>query len=361
MYLINKDKKDLKYKKVEYANYETKKYSNLFKTYFLIRIILFLMIIILILMIYIINLKYKYNNLLIYSQNIKLSQQNEYLKMCYKSRALYYLKSRGKILNKNISQLITIQEKINYLLIHESPDYKSKIVDKIGLHEYSKKILGKDICVPIIKIYKSINDINLSELPNKFVLKCNHGSAMNIICNDKSKLNMNNAKFLLNKWINTDFGFKNNEFQYINVKRKIFAEEFLKDDIEDYKVYCFHGEPKFIRVQKKDKKGQGKINNYYDLNWNLTDIETGLPRFYRKPEIIFKKPINFDLMLNYSRKLSEEFAFVRVDFYNINGKIYLGELTFTPSNLQFKLKNLEQSIFIGNFIDLTRIKDYLIN
>jgi hypothetical protein len=358
MYLVNKDKKYLKYKTVEYANYEYKKY---FKKYFLIKIILFLIIIILILMIDIIILEYKYNNLLKSSQNTQLSQQNEYLKMCYKSRSLYYLKSRGEILTKNISQLTTIQEKINYLLIHESPDYKSKIVDKIGLHEYSKKILGKDICVPIIKIYKSINDINLSELPNKFVLKCNHGSQMNIICNDKSKFNLNKSKFWLNKWINTDFGFKNSEFQYINVKRKIFAEKFLKDDIEDYKVYCFHGEPKFIRVQKKNKKGPGKINNYYDLNWNLTDIETGLPHFYRKPEVIFNKPINFDLMLNYSRKLSEEFVFVRVDFYNINGKIYLGELTFTPSNLHFKLKNLEQSIFIGNFIDLTRIKDYLIN
>ena len=74
------------------------------------------------------------------------------------------------------------------------------------------------------------------------------------------------------------------------------------------------------------------INNYYDLNWKLTDIETGLPNFYRKPEIIFSKPKNFDLMLNYSKKLSEEFVFVRVDFYNIDGKIYLGELTFTPSN-----------------------------
>ena len=139
-------------------------------------------------MIDIIILEYKYNNLLKSSKNTKLSQQNEYLKMCYKSRSLYYLKSRGKISTKNISQLITIQEKIIYLSIHESPDYKSKIVDKIGLHEYSKKILGKDICVPIIKIYKSINDINLSKLPNKFVLKCNHGSGMNIICNDKGHI-----------------------------------------------------------------------------------------------------------------------------------------------------------------------------
>ena len=280
--------------------------------------------------------------------------------MCYKSRALYYTRSRQKIMNTKNHELKTIQQKLNYLIIHESPDYKSKIVDKIRLHEYSMKILGKDICVPIIKIYDDINDINLSELPNKFILKCNHGSAMNIICHDKSKFNLNQSKVLLKEWINTDYGFKNSEFQYINVKRKVFAEVLLKDEIEDYKIYCFHGEPKFIRVQKKIK-GHEKINNYYDLNWKLTDIETGLPNFFRRPEIIFNKPINLDLMLNYSRKLSEEFVFVRVDFYNINGKIYLGELTFTPSNLKFKLKNKLQSIFMGNFIDLNRIKEYLLN
>ena len=264
-------------------------------------------------------------------------------------------------MNTRKSKLTTIQEKLNYLIIHESPDYKSKIVDKILLHEYSKKVLGKDICVPIIKIYETIDDINFNELPNKFVLKCNHGSGMNIICNDKSKLNITKTRYLLNKWMNANYGFQNSEFQYINIKKKIFAEKFLKNDIEDYKFYCFHGEPKFIRVQKNMVKGKGKINNYYDLNWKLNDIETGLPLFYRKPEVIFKKPKNFDLMINYAKKLSEEFVFVRVDFYNLNGEIFLGELTFTPSNLTFKLKNREQSIFLGSFIDITRIKKYLFN
>ncbi len=326
---------------------------------FFLTIIILLIAIIIILIRYIINLKTEIN-IQKFFNNTNNSSKDEYLKMCYKSRTLYFMKSRQILMNNKNNELKTIQQKINYLLIHESPDYKSKIVDKIRLHEYSMKILGKDICVPIIKIYKNINDINLSELPNKFILKCNHGSGMNIICNDKSKFDMNKSKILLTKWINTDYGFQNSEFQYINVKRKVFAEVFLKDDIEDYKIYCFHGEPKYIRVQKK-LKGHGKINNYYDLNWKLTDIETGLPNFYRKPEIIFSKPKNFDLMLNYSKKLSEEFVFVRVDFYNIDGKIYLGELTFTPSNLMFKLKNKQQSLFMGNFIDLSRIKEHLLN
>ena len=214
----------------------------------------------------------------------------------------------------NESNLITIQDKINYLTIHESPDYKSNLVDKIKLHEYSKKILGKDICVPILKIYSNSSEINLSELPNKFVLKCNHGSSMNILCNNKTNFNLTKAQNLLDNWMSINYGVFSSEFQYINIFKKIFAEQFLKDDIEDYKIYCFNGVPKFIRVQKKiDKKRI--INNYYDLNWNLTDIETGLPGYYRIPDFIFEKPKKLDLMIEYAKKLSAEFVFVRVDFY----------------------------------------------
>ena len=291
-----------------------------------------------------------------YNGKNKLNK-DDFLFDCYKSRSFIYEKD----IKLNESNLITIQEKLKYLMIHESPDYKSNIVDKILVHEYSKKILGKDICVPIIKIYEDITDIKKEELPDKFVLKCNHGSGMNILCNNKSNFDIENAKSMLKNWKNINYGLMNSEFQYINIKKKIFAEIYLKDNIEDYKIYCFHGIPKFIRVQKKLEGIDGKINNYYDLNWKLTDIETGLPGFYRRPDIIFEKPNNFDLMLEYSKKLSEEFVFVRVDLYNINGKIYLGEMTFSPSNFQFQLKNRKQSIELGKLIDINKIKKYLFN
>ena len=100
-------------------------------------------------------------------------------------------------------------------MIHESPDYKSNIVDKILVHEYSKKILGKDICVPIIKIYNESEEINLDQLPGKFVLKCNHGSGMNILCNNKSNFDIENAKSMLKNWKNINYGLMNSEFQYI--------------------------------------------------------------------------------------------------------------------------------------------------
>ena len=106
----------------------------------------------------------------------------------------------------------SIQEKLNYLIIHESPDYKSQIADKIKLHDYSIKMLGKDICVPILKIYRNVNEINLEELPDKFVLKCNHGSSMNIICSNKRKFNLSEAKRKLRNWKNINYGFIHSEF-----------------------------------------------------------------------------------------------------------------------------------------------------
>ena len=286
------------------------------------------------------------------NKNIK-----ELLDMCYKSRVKIFSSLR----NVNESKLTTIQEKLNYLIVHESPDFKTKIVDKILLHNYSIEKLGKDICVPIIKIYNESKEIKLDELPNKFVLKCNHGSAMNILCNNKSNFNLEEAKVILDKWKSINWGLISSEFQYINIKKKIFSEIYLKDNIEDYKIYCFHGIPKFIRVQKQINKINGKVNNYYDINWNLTDIETGLQGYYRRPDIIFEKPKNLELMLEYSKKLSEDFVFVRVDLYNIDGKIYLGEMTFCPSNNIFGLKNYQQSIELGKLIDVNKIKKELFN
>jgi hypothetical protein len=313
------------------------------------------LLIIFISFLYIGHLHFLYKNFSKNNENI--IENDELLNMCYKSRNMLYSKHR----NVNESNLFTIQSKLNYLMIHESPDYKSKIADKIMLHDYSIKKLGKDICVPIIKIYNDSKDINLDQLPEKFVLKCNHGSGMNILCNNKSDFDINKAKIKLNLWKNINYGLKYSEFQYINIDRKIFAEIFLKENIEDYKIYCFHGIPKYIRVQKHLIGMNGTINNYYDLDWKLTDIETGARGFYRKPDVIFEKPKNLDLMIKYSKKLSEEFVFVRVDFYNINGKIYLGEMTFSPSNNGFPLKNRMQSLELGKLIDIKKINKKLFN
>ena len=109
--------------------------------------------------------------------------------------------------------------------------------------------MGKDICTPILRIYNDIDEINLDELPEKFVLKCNHGSGMNIFCEDKSKFNITKIKKILKAWMNINYGLVNFEYQYLNVNRRVFAEKFLDKEIINYKFSCFNGIPKLIRVK----------------------------------------------------------------------------------------------------------------
>ena len=212
-----------------------------------------------------------------------------------------------------------------------------------------------------MKIYGNAEEINLTELPNKFVLKCNHGSSFNIFCEDKNKFNFTKAKYLLNKWMNTNFGTIGNEFQYYFIKKKIFASPYLGKLI-DYKTYCFNGKPKYIAVRVISNSTKYKyIYNYYDLNWTITDIELGRRNYKREPNAKIERPKNLELLIKYAEKLSKEFVFVRVDFYEINNKLYLGELTFSPSNNIMPFKNQEQRIYLGNLLDVTKIKSYLYN
>ena len=297
----------------------------------------------------IINLKKKYK------YNIKFYK--DLLQLYIENRTAFYIKGREQRMKSqgrvyNDSNIVTIQDKYNWLIIHENPEKKAKIVDKILLHDYSKKILGKDICVPIIKIYNNSQQINLKDLPDKFVLKCNHGSGMNILCNNKKNFDLIKAKRKLNNWMTVNYGLKNFEYQYINVNKKIFAEQYLCDNILDYKFYCFNGEPKFIRVQRH-LKGKS-IHNYYNLNFTLNEIETNMKIYIRRPDIKFPRPKNLELMIDYARKLSADFTFVRVDLYEVNDTVYLGELTFTSINVYMPYKDRNQSLYLGSLLDITK-------
>lgn len=341
------------------------KSSNKNKKFFIIKNINY--IIILILLIYIFYLKLNIKKLIKNNKkdiNKKKKEINFIKKMFQlyiENKKEYFINGRRRVMELrgktyNDSNPITIQDKLNWLIIHESPENKTDIVDKILLHQYSKKILGKDICVPILKIYRNSYEINLDELPDKFVLKCNHGSRFNILCNNKSNFNITEARIKLNKWMKINYGLSNYEYQYINVKKKIFAEKYLQDNIINYKFNCYNGKPIFIRVTKDLPDKSAKINNYYNLNWELNDLETNADNYIRNPEIQFKKPKHLNLMLKISKKFAANFAFVRVDFYEIEDKIYLSELTFTPFNVLMNYKDKNQSIYLGNLLNITKTK-----
>ena len=261
-----------------------------------------------------------------------------------------YYKKRVKYLNLNNiayneSNIITFQDKLNWLIIHDTNELKGNCSDKILLHEYSKTKLGKDICNKILKIYNNVEEINISELPNKFVLKTNHGSGFNIIVNNKTNLNLKESKKLLSEWMNLDFGERSREFHYSFIKKKIFVEEYIGKNLKNYKFLCYNGHPKFVYLSLEE--GNHKYRNFYDMNWNFLNFSC-----LSKPHPIynFTKPKFFQLMKKYASILSSDFKFVRVDLYELENEVRLGELTFTPMNSKFYCKNKSHEIELGKDI-----------
>ena len=182
-------------------------------------------------------------------------------------------------------------------------------------------------------------------MPEKFVLKTNHGSGYNIIVNNKSSLNFIIAKRQLNEWLKTDYGEFGMEFHYSLIKRKIFAEEFIGDDLKNYKFLCYNGTPKFVYLSIKDNNQ--KYRNFYDMKWNFLNYHClSEPH----PAQNFTKPKFFELMKKYASILSKDFIFVRVDFYELKNEIRLGELTFTPMDSFFYCKNKTHEIELGKDI-----------
>jgi len=289
--------------------------------------------------------------------NRRTKLYKELLELYFENKEKFYRKGREYILNKigkkfDETNVKTFQDKLNYLLIYESPEDKTEIVDKILLRNYSKKKLGKDICVPILKIYNNIDEINLDELPEKFILKCNHGSAMNIFCEDKSKFDLLKAKHTLKDWMKINYGLLRLEYQYMNIKRKVFAEQYLDKEIINYKFSCFNGNPKFVRV--KAKINGSSLYNIYTTNWEKSNIELDDKKYVLSNR--FKKPINLKKMIKYSKLLSSGFCYCRVDFYEVNDKLYLSEITFTPFNSYVKYKKKETELYLGKLIDISHLK-----
>ncbi len=233
--------------------------------------------------------------------------------------------------------------------MYDCTPLKTKCADKIKLHEYSQEKLGKDICIPILKVYNNTSEINWDELPDRFVIKCNHGSGMNIIVKDKKLLNKQDAVNKLNIWMRTDFAFQNGyEYHYHDIERKIFVEEYKEDEKQknslfDYKFWCFNGVPKMYTIN--NGFGHGDIM-YYTM-----EHEPMNPYRVRENST-YITPTNFNLMVEYSEKLSKDFKFVRVDFYEVNGIVYLGELTFTPGSGFFKYTDDKYSFLFGEWLDL---------
>lgn len=251
----------------------------------------------------------------------------------------------------NLDDPKTFNEKVQWLkLNYFTKDSKvADMADKVKVHSILKEKNMNDILPRLLFVCDKTEDIPWDILPDKFVIKCNHGCAYNIICTDINTFNKKDAEKKLNKWLKEDFGLFNIEPHYSMIERKIFAEEYLGDCLVDYKFFCFHGEPHFLYVSRDLAHDSIAQISYYDMEWNKIPL---IRDDYRELEDI-KKPQCFEQLIDYSRRLAHEFPFVRVDFYVINSKPVFSEMTFTPSAGMMPITPRKYDNEWGDLLDLT--------
>lgn len=235
----------------------------------------------------------------------------------------------------NLKNPQTMNEKLMWLKLntYNNNSLVTKCVDKYRVREYVKENGCDEILNDLIGVWDNVNDINWDVLPNKFVIKCNHGCKYNIICQDKNNFDIEDAKIKLNNWIKTDYWKSHAEVNYKYICRKIICERYLNDGTgylpEDYKFHCFNGKAEYVMICVGRENGKPKYY-YFDRLWNMMEFSQDALGISKKTCVI-EKPQEIDKMFKYAEKLSKPFPFVRVDFYLIKGKIIFGELTFTPS------------------------------
>jgi hypothetical protein len=221
----------------------------------------------------------------------------------------------------------TFNQKTQWLKLHNTDERFTQMVDKFGVREIIEKEIGKEHLIPLLGVWNEFDDIDFNKLPNQFVLKTTHDSGSTVICKDKSTFNIKSARKILNSAKRKNYFYPGREYPYKNVKPRIICEQCMVDEsgteLKDYKFLCFNGEPKIFLV------GSNRfvdVNiDFYDLELNRLPFTTGKYSHSSKPVTKIK---SFNTMIEIAKKLSKGIPFVRVDLYNVNGKIYFGEFTF---------------------------------
>lgn len=242
---------------------------------------------------------------------------------------LFYFATTRKFINfKNPKGF---NEKLQWLKVNDKRPEYSQLVDKLAVRDHIAEILGEEYLFPLLGKWESFNDIDFDSLPNQFVLKCNHDSGSTKVIKDKSALtqaDFDEMNEFYTRRLNRDFFFAGREYPYKGIKPYIIAEQLMVDEtapeksIEDYKFFCFNGEPKVMFIAT-DRATDCKFD-FFDMDFNHLDLVNIHPNADKPIE----KPEKFEEMKDLSAKLSKGMRHVRIDLYELNGKIYFGEYTF---------------------------------
>jgi hypothetical protein len=230
----------------------------------------------------------------------------------------------------NLANPKTLNEKINWLKLYDRNPLYEQLADKYAVREYVKYRIGGQYLNDLIGVYDSVDEINFDRLPDKFVLKATHGCGWNIICSNKEELNIDDAKAKLRSWLKMNWYNSKGEWQYKNIPPRIVCEKYLGNNnlqvATDYKIHCFHGNPKYINVVVDRFKNH--TEGYFDEKWNLQPFHENFPLISEE----LPKPAQWDLMFEIAKKISAGIDFCRVDLYDFNERVIFGEITLYHSS-----------------------------
>lgn len=247
-------------------------------------------------------------------------EDEKYLKLRYK-------RSFGKELD--LQNPLTFTEKLQWLKLYDRRDEYTTMVDKFKAKSLVATLIGHEYIIPTIGIWTDPDEIDFDSLPEKFVLKCNHNSGLGMyICRDKSKIDIPRIKRDLRKGLSQDYYLTSREWPYKNVERRIIAEEYMEDsnygELRDYKFFTFGGKPKVLYIAQGRGSVGSTVADFFDMDFKHLPFTID----HNMAEIPPEKPKNFELMKQLAAKLSEGTPQLRVDFYEVDGQVYFGEMTF---------------------------------
>lgn len=266
---------------------------------------------------------------------------------------LVYKRITGKVLHLNPPR--TFNEKIQWMKLYDRRPIYTTLADKFTVREHIKTVLGEQYLIPLLGVWDRAEDIDFGTLPDQFVLKATHDSGSVVICRDKAGFDVQNAKSRLNQSLRRNFYWVGGEWAYKHVKPRIIAEAFLSDAgrivPEDYKLYCFNGEPKLVVVfHNRFNASEPLSESVYDLEWNL--LPCSLDNHFQIETRPQPKPACLDELVHLARTLCRGTPQMRTDFYVVSGRIYFGEITlYTASGFQPMIPP-EYDKILGEWIDL---------
>ena len=267
-------------------------------------------------------------------------------------RLRYYLEMGKKL---NLINPQTFNEKLQWLKLHDKKDLYTTLVDKYEVKKYVKNIIGEEYIIPTICIYDKLEDINFDDLPNQFVMKCTHDSGGLLICKDKSKLNIKEAKKNINKFFKRKYFYIHREWPYKNIKPRILIEKYItnkKGVLDDFKLQTFNGKVAYSFVCTDRAKGKVKYT-FFDKNKKFIPVtQCGAPNDPQNAKL----PNNYKKFVELAELLAKDIPEVRMDFYNVDGKIYFGEFTFFDAAGFGAFDPPEWDYKFGSMLDLSELE-----